>query len=79
MLDLPYGPEVWHGAKVLSVLWADDGRFERCHLRPWSMGKPGTCALMDQKMIENRYGSNVARPICDLTVLPVARMHTPVA
>jgi hypothetical protein len=26
--DLPYGLEVWHGAKVLSVLWADDGRFE---------------------------------------------------
>ena len=21
-LDLPYGLEVWHGAKVLSVLWA---------------------------------------------------------
>ncbi len=27
-LDLPYGLEAWHGAKVLSVLWADDGRFE---------------------------------------------------
>jgi hypothetical protein len=26
--DLPYGLEVWHGAKVLSILWADDGRFE---------------------------------------------------
>ena len=26
--DLPYGLEVWHGAKVLGVLWADDGRFE---------------------------------------------------
>jgi hypothetical protein len=26
--DLPYGLEVWHGVKVLSVLWADDGRFE---------------------------------------------------
>ena len=26
--DLPYGLEVWHGAKVLRVLWADDGRFE---------------------------------------------------
>jgi hypothetical protein len=26
--DLPYGLEVWHGAKVLSVLWADDGRFQ---------------------------------------------------
>ena len=26
--DLPYGLEVWHGVKVFSVLWADDGRFE---------------------------------------------------
>jgi hypothetical protein len=26
--DLPYGLEVWRGAKVLSVLWADDGAFE---------------------------------------------------
>jgi hypothetical protein len=26
--DLPYGFEVFHGAKVLSVLWADDGAFE---------------------------------------------------
>jgi hypothetical protein len=26
--DLPYGLEVWHGVKVLSVLWADDGAFE---------------------------------------------------
>jgi hypothetical protein len=26
--DLPYGLEVWHGSKVLSVLWADDGSFE---------------------------------------------------
>jgi hypothetical protein len=26
--DLPYGLEVWHAAKVLSVLWADDGRFD---------------------------------------------------
>lgn len=25
-LDLPYGLEVWHGPKVLRVLWADDGR-----------------------------------------------------
>jgi hypothetical protein len=25
--DLPYGLEVWRGAKVLSVLWADDGSF----------------------------------------------------
>jgi hypothetical protein len=25
---LPYGLEVWRGAKVLSVLWADDGAFE---------------------------------------------------
>lgn len=26
--DLPYGLEVWRGAKVLSVLWADNGAFE---------------------------------------------------
>ena len=26
--DLPYGLDVWHGAKVFRVLWADDGRFE---------------------------------------------------
>jgi hypothetical protein len=26
--DLPYGLDVRHGAKVLSVLWADDGAFE---------------------------------------------------
>jgi hypothetical protein len=26
--DLPYGLEVWHDTKLLSVLWADDGRFE---------------------------------------------------
>ena len=25
--DLPYGLEVWRAAKVLSVLWADDGSF----------------------------------------------------
>jgi hypothetical protein len=25
--DLPYGLEVWRGAKLLSVLWADDGSF----------------------------------------------------
>jgi hypothetical protein len=24
-LDLPYGLEVWHGVKVLKMLWADDG------------------------------------------------------
>src|SRR6185437_4619722 len=24
--DLPYGLEVWHGVKVLRMLWADDGR-----------------------------------------------------
>lgn len=26
--DLPYGLDVWRGAKVLGVLWADDGAFE---------------------------------------------------
>jgi hypothetical protein len=26
--DLGYGIDVWHGQKVLRVLWADDGRFE---------------------------------------------------
>lgn len=26
--DLPYGLDVWHGDKVLSVLWSDDGAFE---------------------------------------------------
>ena len=26
--DLPYGLEVWRGAMVLSVLWADNGSFE---------------------------------------------------
>ncbi len=27
--DLPYGLDVWRGGvKVLSILWADDGRFE---------------------------------------------------
>ena len=26
--DLPYGLDVWHAAKVLGVLWADDGAFE---------------------------------------------------
>jgi hypothetical protein len=25
-LDLPYGLEVWHDAKVLDLVWADDGR-----------------------------------------------------
>jgi hypothetical protein len=25
---LSYGLEVWHGVKVLVVLWADNGRFE---------------------------------------------------
>lgn len=35
--DLPYGLEVWHGVKVLSVLWADDGRFEVANFvrGPW--------------------------------------------
>ena len=35
--DLPYGLDVWHGAKVLSVLWADDGAFEvlRFVRGPW--------------------------------------------
>jgi hypothetical protein len=35
--DLPYGLEVWHGTKVLSVLWADTGAFEvvRFVRGPW--------------------------------------------
>jgi hypothetical protein len=35
--DLPYGLDVWHGAKVLSILWADDGSFAVvCFIRgPW--------------------------------------------
>jgi hypothetical protein len=24
--DLPYGLDVWHGARVLRILWADDGK-----------------------------------------------------
>jgi hypothetical protein len=36
-LDLPYGLEVWHGIKVFTVLWADDGRFEVANFvrGPW--------------------------------------------
>ena len=26
--DLAYGLDIWHGMKVLSVLWAEDGAFE---------------------------------------------------
>ncbi|HLJ04973.1 MAG TPA: hypothetical protein VKT26_01810 [Acetobacteraceae bacterium] len=26
--DLPYGLDVWHGARVFRILWADDGEFE---------------------------------------------------
>jgi hypothetical protein len=26
--DLPYGLDVWHGTRVLRILWADDGSFE---------------------------------------------------
>ncbi len=26
--DLPYGLDVWHGTRVLRVLWADDGKFD---------------------------------------------------
>ena len=26
--NLAYGLDVWHGEKVLSILWADDGTFE---------------------------------------------------
>jgi hypothetical protein len=26
--DLPYGLDVWHGARVLRVLWADDGAID---------------------------------------------------
>jgi hypothetical protein len=26
--DLPYGLDVWHGDKVLSILWSDQGHFE---------------------------------------------------
>ena len=35
--DLPYGLDVWHGEKVLSVLWSDDGAFQvACFVRgPW--------------------------------------------
>ncbi|MBV8399337.1 MAG: hypothetical protein JOZ17_11450 [Acetobacteraceae bacterium] len=35
--DLPYGLDVWHGTKVLSVLWADQGDWEvLCFVRgPW--------------------------------------------
>lgn len=35
--DLPYGLEVWHGTKMLRVLWADDGRYEVGHFvrGPW--------------------------------------------
>ena len=25
---LPYGLDVWHGARVLRILWADDGAFK---------------------------------------------------
>ena len=34
---LPYGLDVWHGDKVLSVLWAADGAFEVAHFvrGPW--------------------------------------------
>lgn len=32
--DLPYGLDVWHGTRVLRVLWADDGAFEvACFIR----------------------------------------------
>jgi hypothetical protein len=36
-LDLPYGLEVWHDAKMLDMLWADDGRVKiACFVRgPW--------------------------------------------
>ncbi len=27
-VDLPYGLDVWHGTRVLRILWADDGSFE---------------------------------------------------
>jgi hypothetical protein len=35
--DMPYGLDVWRGAKVLSVLWAERGDFEvLCFVRgPW--------------------------------------------
>jgi hypothetical protein len=26
--DLPYGFDVWHGEKVLRILWSDQGRFD---------------------------------------------------
>jgi hypothetical protein len=26
--DLPYGLDVWHGERVLSILWSDQGNFE---------------------------------------------------
>jgi len=26
--DLPYGLDVWHGMRLLRILWADDGKFE---------------------------------------------------
>ena len=26
--DLPYGLDVWHGTKVLNILWSDGGLFE---------------------------------------------------
>jgi hypothetical protein len=25
--DMPYGLDIWHGARVLRVLWADNGAF----------------------------------------------------
>jgi len=25
--DMPYGLDVWHDARVLRILWADDGKF----------------------------------------------------
>jgi hypothetical protein len=26
--DLPYGLDIWHDQKVLSILWSDEGHFE---------------------------------------------------
>jgi hypothetical protein len=45
--DLPYGLDVSHREKVLSILWTDDGSIEMANLRPLRLGRRGAGAVKD--------------------------------
>lgn len=47
--DLPYGLDVWHGEKVLSILWSDQGHFEVTIFVRGSWGRKGETGVFAPK------------------------------